>query len=189
VRTTDNLTEEEAKDMAAAANEDREPPIPGVNVLSPEEYLFFESVEEAESGLDMEIVMPAALPAMNLDGIDGDRMSFGDGVESRTAWLTYSDDAGRQFGITVERNVAPPGTPVTHITEHDMDEGSLGSYTSKSGVEYTTLTESNPDDSSETAVIATVMIGEYEYALVFVGFDEAERHAILDSADLSVYGE
>lgn len=38
-----------------------------------------------------------------------------------------------------------------------------------------------------TAHIATTMIGEYQYSLVFFGFDELQRTEIIDSVDLSVY--
>jgi hypothetical protein len=188
VRTNDDMTEEEAREMAAEDQEASDLPEAERNVIIPEE-IAFASAEEAETDLDMEIAMPSAMPEVNLDNIVGSVSDFGGGVETRTAWLNYSDEAGRMFGITVARHVAPNGLPVTSYTTTDIDEGSLGSYISQSGVEYTTLTESNPDDPSQTAHIATAMVGEYEYALVFFGFDEAEMHTIMDSADLSVYEE
>ena len=38
-----------------------------------------------------------------------------------------------------------------------------------------------------TAQIATVLLGEYEYSLVFVGFEPQEWQKIVDSTDLSPY--
>jgi len=185
MRTTESMTEDEAK---ALVETNQNAVIPdGAVMETPEiQELSFDTVQQAEKELDMLLVLPASLPDMVLDNANAQIVGFGEGLETRTCWLNYSDDQGRLFGVTVVREIIQPGTPVTGYTTHDIDDGSLGSYKSKSGIEYTTLTES--DDSGEmTAHIAYTMIGEYEYTLVFVGFEEAERQEIIDSADLSVY--
>ena len=184
MRTTVIDFEEEAREFAESNG----------NVSIPEDMIMdvesedftFDSAEQAAEEMGMEVPIPAAMPKMMLDSADGSVRKFGEGHESRTLWLNYSDAQERIFGITVNRDIVPEGEDITMYTETDMDEGSLGSYKSKSGVEYTLIKES--DESGEnTADIATVMIGEYEYVLVFMGFDEAERNEIIDSADLSVY--
>lgn len=185
MRTTENMTEQEAKKFAGE-NVDSSVP-DGATILRPDTKDFaFETVEQAQEMLDMKIAMPSDLPDMELESADGTIASFGDDTEKRTLWLNYSDKRGRMFGITTVREVIKPGAAVTGYTIHDIDDGSLGKYKSKSGIEYIILTESD-ETGEKTAHIATVMIGEYEYALVFFGFEEDERHEIIDSVDLSIY--
>lgn len=90
------------------------------------------------------------------------------------------------LGVTTKREVIPEGTPLTSYTLHEFDEGSEGSYRSKSGITFTTLAESD-STGERTAQIATVLLGEYEYSLVFVGFEPQEWQKIVDSTDLSPY--
>ncbi len=187
VRSDEEMTEQEALDMAKESVESR--PVEGANVVyaEPAEKTF-NSVEEAEAGMDMIIPMPSKMPEMKLDSATGQIIEWSEGSEMRTVWLTYSDDADRLFGVTVMRDIIPAGEPSTRLSESDMDEGSLGSYTSKTGVTYDTLTESD-ETGERTAHIATVTIGEYQYSLVFYGFDDAERFAVIDSVDLSAYSK
>jgi hypothetical protein len=189
IRSNEEMTEQEALDMAAEAAEAPEPTSEekaAANAEVDTREQSFASVEEAEAGMDMLIPLPEKLPEMTLESAEGQTVAWGEGAESRTVWLNYSDSAGRMFGLTVSREITPPGAPVTHYSENDMDEGSLGAYTSKTGVKYDTLTESD-ETGEKTAHIAVAQAGEYEYALVFAGFEEAERQQILDSVDLSEY--
>lgn len=185
MNTTENMTADEAK---AFVEEDLNENIPDeANAASAKvEKLSFNTVSQAEQRLGMPLILPAEMPEMSLDSATGEIAQFGEGLETRFCWLDYSDAQDRKFGITVTRDIVKEGIPITAYTTNDMDEGSLGTYKSKSGAEYTTLTESN-EAGDMTAHIATIKIGEYEYTLVFVGFDEAERHKIIDSADLSAY--
>lgn len=185
IRTTEDITEDEAK--ARAESDDTAPSAPE-NAVTPEQTEYqFESVEQARETMDMEIPFPADLPAMRFESGQGLSLALDtDGSEKRMVWLTYADDQQRMFGITVSRALFKPGVPHSSITTSDADPSSMGTYHSKSGFAYNTITES--DDSGEkTAHIATTMIGEYDYALVFVGFEQAEREAIIDSVDLSGY--
>jgi uncharacterized Rmd1/YagE family protein len=188
IRTTDGMTAEEAQAFAeenqAAAPEEGEAVVLADEV--PEQT--FNSVAEAEAGMDMVIPLPAAMPDLELSSATGQSFYFGESNKQSTVWLIYgSAEGGRMLGITVAREVVAQGEDITSYTEHDIDEGSLSSYTSKTGVKYDTLTESD-ETGERTAHIANAMIGEYDYAAVFFGFDETERQEILDSIDLSAYG-
>ena len=184
IRTNENLTEQEIKDIINNSEELPEDFDPS-QIIQPEtEDFSFTSVEEACEQLDMLIPMPADMPEMTLDDATGSKVSFGDDAQGRMVWLNYSDEDGRMFGVTVNRHISAPGSPAFGYTTHDMDEGSVGKYIGKSGDEYTTLTESD-DTGEKTAHIATIMLGEYEYSLVFFGFEESERTAIIDSVNLS----
>ena len=184
MRTTVIDSEEEARELV---EHDGTESIPEEIIMDVESEDFtFDSAEQATKEMDMVVPIPSAMPEMELDSADGTVHAYGEGHESRMLWLSYSDMQERMLSITVSRNIIPDGLDVTAYTETDMDEGSLDSYKSKSGIEYTLIRESG-DSGENTADIATVMMGEYEYALVFVGFDEAQRNEIIDSADLSAY--
>lgn len=174
VQTNSSMTEEEAKKLVeegqSIPDEDR-------NAVYPvsQEY---ESIADAEAALDLQAILPRQLPEnLTLSGISGISGS------TSTLWLEYADEEDRIFGLTISRTILEEGAS---YTLHDMDEGSLGSYTAKNGQTYTLLSESN-DDGTQTANIAMALVGEYEYAVVFVGYTEAQQQAVLESIDLTDY--
>ncbi len=185
LRTNQDITQSEAEQLVSVDFSTSSIPEEAVGQVQTQEFTF-DSVEEAEQTLDMEIVIPGAMPEIPLESAMGSTALFGEDMQSHTVWLNYQDDAGRMMGITVVREVVKPGSDVISYTTGDIDEGSLGKYKSKSGIVYQTLTESD-DTGSKTAHIATTIVGEYEYNLVFFGFEQSEREAIIDSADLSIY--
>lgn len=188
MRTTESMTEQEARELVEGDASAREENTAGVSQeavgQADVEEFTFATPEQAAAKLDLKLPLPAAMPELPLSSATGSVMRFGENYEDRTVWLNYGDPADKAFGVTVIREILPEGEAVTSYTTHDMDEGSLGRYKSKSGTEYTILSESN-EDGSLTAHIATTMMGEYEYSLVFVGFSQAERNAVIDSTDLS----
>ncbi len=187
VTTTEDMTQEEAEAMVKMSEGGVQPADADVKMMVEPDSLMFESVEQAEKDMDMNVILPETMPELPVSEIMGQKLDFGH-VENRMLWITYGDPEERAFGLTVGREVVKSTEPVIGYSASDMDEGSLGSYTSKNGTVFTTLTES--DDASErTAHIATVQVGEYEYTLVFFGFDDAERLAIIDSVDLSAYAQ
>lgn len=185
MRTTESMTEQEAQAFVAEDSATKAPP-EAMETPDMSNYTF-DNVEQAEREMDMKLILPGALPAMTLDSATGQTIQYGDSLETRTVWLTYSDAAGRMFGITTSRKIVAPGSSVTGYSTNEMDPGSAGTYQSKSGTQYTTLTESD-DTGEKVAHMAVATVGEYEYVLVFLGFEQAEREAIIDSADLSAYG-
>lgn len=186
VRSTESMTEQEAQALASEDSGEPENLPPEARGTADITEYDFDSVEQAAAKMDMQLVLPDSMPDLPLESASGQSIAFGDSAETRTVWLSYVGDNGQMFGITTTREIVAPGSSVTGITSGDMDPGSGGSYRSKSGAEYITATES--DESGElVAHIAVATAGEYEYVLVFVGFDQAEREAIIDSADLSVY--
>lgn len=182
VQTTESMTEAEAQKLVDDAKSDS---TEGASEAESENYTF-KTVEEAENKLDTKIAVPAKMPEFKLTEMTGQSVKWGDGMESRTVWALYGSPDSKAVGITVDKRIVKPDSEFTSIAISDMDENSMGEYKSKSGRIYTMYSES--DDSGEkTARIARTVIGNYEYALVFVGFEEAEMHEIIDSADLSVY--
>lgn len=184
LRTTENMTEDEAK--ALVTEVDASTPDDADVQQADSQELSFDTVAQAEQKLGFAVALPAKMPKMTLESAKGQIVKFGEDIEKRFCWLNYSDEQGRLFGVTVTREIIQEGRSVTGYTAHDIDEGSLGTYKSKSGIEYTTLSESD-ETGEKTAHIANAVVGEYEYALVFSGFSEAERHEIIDSVNLSAY--
>ena len=184
VHTNENLTEQEIKEFINNDSEIPEDIDPNLIIQPDTEEFSFTSVENACEKLDMQIPLPTAMPTMTLDEATGSKVSFDGNVENKSVWLNYSDKDGRMFGVTVNRQINAVEESILSYSTRDMDEGSVGKYISKSGDEYTTLTESD-DTGERTAHIAMIMLGEYEYTLVFFGFTESERVAIIDSVDIS----
>lgn len=184
VRTTNEMSEEEAR---AFVNDNlQEIDSEEVTLQADTKDYSFSTVEEATQNLDMIIPIPAAMPEMQLEPIEASVITFGDDSEIRTVWITYTDIHSRRLGLTVVREVMNGDS--TSFSSADMDPGSSGTYKSKSGIKFDTLTESN-SDGSMTAHIATTVVGQYEYSLIFEGFDQEQREDIIDSADLLVYSK
>ena len=185
MRTNQAMTEQEAQALVRDDLRERsDAPDGNSAVLAPQQS--FQSVEEAEAAMDMTLILPSAMPEVKMDSIKGQSLYNEAGYQNNTVWIVCSGPGGRMLGVTTTREVVPEGAPLTSYTLHEFDEGSEGSYRSKSGVTFTTLTESD-GTGERTAQIATVLLGEYEYSLVFVGFEPQEWQKIVDSADLSPY--
>lgn len=185
MRTNQAMTEQEAQALVRDDLQERsDAPDGNSAVLAPQQS--FQSVEEAEAAMNMTLILPSAMPEVKMDSIKGQSLYNEAGYQNNTVWIVCSGPGGRMLGVTTTREVVPEGAPLTSYTLHEFDEGSEGSYRSKSGVTFTTLTESD-GTGERTAQIATVLLGEYEYSLVFVGFEPQEWQKIVDSADLSPY--
>ena len=185
MRTNQAMTEQEAPALVRDDLQERsDAPDGNSAVLAPQQS--FQSVEEAEAAMNMTLILPSAMPEVKMDSIKGQSLYNEAGYQNNTVWIVCSGPGGRMLGVTTTREVVPEGAPLTSYTLHEFDEGSEGSYRSKSGVTFTTLTESD-GTGERTAQIATVLLGEYEYSLVFVGFEPQEWQKIVDSADLSPY--
>lgn len=185
MRTNQAMTEQEAQALVRDDLRERsDAPDGNSAVLAPQQS--FQSVEEAEAAMNMTLILPSAMPEVKMDSIKGQSLYNEAGYQNNTVWIVCSGPGGRMLGVTTTREVVPEGAPLTSYTLHEFDEGSEGSYRSKSGVTFTTLTESD-GTGERTAQIATVLLGEYEYSLVFVGFEPQEWQKIVDSADLSPY--
>ena len=185
MRTNQAMTEQEAQALVRDDLQERsDAPDGNSAVLAPQQS--FQSVEEAEAAMNMTLILPSAMPEVKMDSIKGQSLYNEAGYQNNTVWIVCSGPGGRMLGVTTTREVVPEGAPLTSYTLLEFDEGREGSYRSKSGVTFTTLTESD-GTGERTAQIATVLLGEYEYSLVFVGFEPQEWQKIVDSADLSPY--
>ena len=180
ITTNDSLmTQEQAKQLAQEEVTGTGRPQEG-NAITLEPVLY-QSIEEAQAALGLEVALPEKLPELPLKSVRGMELNDHDKI----IWINY-EDGEKLFGVTISWCVPDPNTTTTIIEVDDVDEGSMGSYQAKGGQRFDTLTDTN-QDGTKTANIAFAKVGWTEYALVFVGFDEGEIHQILDTVNLSAY--
>ena len=186
LQTTDHMTDQQLQEFLSES-------VVGIADLDENAFppmLNFDSIDQAQAELEIPIVLPAAMPEMEVDRVMGHVISHGE-AGTRTLWLDFTDEAERMLGVTISRSIFPPNLAPDESysvgTIVEMDDGSLGTYTSASGVEFTTITETEQGGEERTAHIAIALLGEYQYAIAFHGFDQAERERIIDSIDLSAF--
>lgn len=175
--TTDDqsMTEQKAKELAGQTREAAPQEGDKVIRLTEEE---FASIEEASEALALPVALPAIPEGYELQAVSGADFGF-----QKLMHITYADGEKR-LGITLQQRFPSPDGGA-EISFREMEEGSMGRYQSAAGYEFTTLREG--DGNGRFAEIFTVPLGDYEYSLVFFGLSEQELHAVVDSADLSVY--
>lgn len=138
----------------------------------------YSSVEEAEKEMGIKAVLPAVMPELKLDKVEGCVLND----NRKDMYIEYGSPDTKYFGITLGYEKLGQGE--SSVTTGDIDEGSLGSYTSAKGYKFDTLDESG---KGKTAHIYTTHVGDYEYSLVFSDFDEKEMEKVVDSVDLESY--
>ncbi len=138
----------------------------------------YSSIEEAENKMGIKAVLPALMPELELDNVEGCVLND----NRKDMYIVYGSPDAKCFGITLGYEKLEQGE--SSVTTGDIDEGSLGSYTSAKGYKFDTLDESG---NGKTDHIYTTHVGDYEYSLVFLDFDEKEMEKIVDSVDLESY--
>ena len=137
----------------------------------------------AEAGADVGIplALPEQMPDLALDTVSGYRLH--EQYASLTAVYGKVEE-GQAMSLSVEVQDLPEDSYA--LTQRDMDAGSRGSYTTPSGITYTTWSESN-EDGSKTAQVLSYSRDGLEYGMAFFGFTEAQWQAVADSLDLGIY--
>jgi len=180
VTSDKELNKDEVENMAENIEKAKKETQP--NESNTAKYIDFDSIEEAEKQLNMDIILPEKMPDLELEEIKASQMYVSENSGRTSVWLTYGDVNSKLFGITIIKDDIAD-EDVTIISGAEVDEGSMGSYTSKKGYKFTTLKESD-EEGKRTADIATIKKGNYEYSLVFFGFEKDEMESIIDSLSL-----
>lgn len=147
----------------------------------------FETVEDAEKEYDMDVVIPDKMPELKLSEVTGTKMYAGEDSSVSTIWATYGDTNEKAFALTVTRNDFADADDITNITKSDA-EGTGDKFVSEQGYMFDKLRDTD-EESGKTAEAMTTNIGQYEYSMVFFGFDESEMEDIVNSVDLSEYAK
>lgn len=181
VTSNENLEEKEAEKLADEVLEEE--------VKSDETTIakedVFNTINEAEEAYNMKVIMPENMPKLNLSELRGTQFYVGDNSNSSTIWATYGDADTKAFGLTVTKNDFNNSDDVTSISKTDA-EGSGEKYNSLKGYSFNKLYDRD-DTSNRTAEIYTISIGNYEYNMIFFGFDENEIENVVNSVDLKEY--
>lgn len=175
------MTEEEAKKLAQDPDmTSEEAEEQGASVYQVEEKSYA-TLQEAEDDLQLELALPGQMPDLELASVSGYRLN--DSYASIGA--VYGDVAGgKAMSFSAQVRDLPEDSYA--IENRDMDEGSLGSYTTPDGVTYSVWEESS-DDGSMTAKVVEYSQADLDYGMAFFGFTDAEWQAVVDSLDLSAY--
>ena len=183
VTSNGELSKEEAEKLADdAVNENAVPDDTNTAKMD-----VFETVEDAEKEYDMDVIMPDKMPELKLSEVTGTKMYAGENSSVSTIWATYGDTNEKAFALTVTRNDFSDADDVTHISGSDA-EGAGDKFVSEQGYTFDKLSDTD-EESGKTAEIMTANVGQYEYAMVFLGFDESEMEDIVNSVDLSEYAK
>lgn len=192
VTSNEELSEEEAEKLADDAVKDFEKAKEDAANYSGEgetpesvgTYETFETVEEIEEAYNIKIATPTAAPDIALSDITGSVMSYSDAGNETTAWLTYGDPDEKAYFITFTE-YSFEGGAITSVT--GADAAPTGeTYTSETGFTYDILNDSD-EETERTAKIYITGINNRQYAIGFVGFDDAEAETVVNSIDLSLY--
>lgn len=141
-----------------------------VLVLESKDY---DTLEAAAASLNIPVVMPQNTAGLALESISGQDSQFG-----KTLWVIYGTE-GRRMGVTVILD-QPASEDSTVISYSDVEGETLAPYKSAKGITFTRIKDEHGD-------YAVARVGNYQYILIFEGFDEQELRSVIDSADLSVY--
>ncbi len=138
----------------------------------------YSSVAEAEREMGMKVVLPEIMPDLEQSDVEGCILND----NRKDMYIVYGSSDSKCFGITL--GYEKLGEEESSVTIGDIDEGTLDSYTSAKGYKFDTFSESGEGGKCD---IYTTHIGDYEYSLVFEGFDKGEMKNIVDSVDLESY--
>lgn len=170
VKSTGELTQEEALEMAVEAEKDLEQ-TPAEERVNTSEKLSYYSIAEAEKNLGIPIAVPTALP----EAFEMDESVYVEKANRQTNIYVTFKNGEKLFGITIlADDVTEDMTSIT-ITD-SVYENSFKS----NGRDFNLFTE-------DGGLIATTDFGAVQYALISMGLTEDELKAIVDSVDLTVY--
>lgn len=174
VTTNDgSMTEAEARELAKDTKtlSPQEAKAAGEKVITLESEEFA-SPEAAASALGIPAVMPGNTAGLALDSVSGQDTGFG-----KNLWVVYGKE-GRRLGVTIILD--EPGENGTVVSYSDIEGETLTPYKSAKGNTFTRIRDEHGD-------YAVTRSGNYQYVLIFEGFDQQEIHSVIDSVDLSAY--
>lgn len=182
VVSNSDISENEAKELVKDYTQDYDKE--KSNYIAPE-YMNFETIEEAEKELDMDIVTPGYKPDIELSEIQGIKTYISENSSSATAWITYgSPESGICYGITATK-MDYQDKDVTSVLSTDS-QMTGEEFVSDKGFKYSLL-EDKDENSDRVAYMYLTYAGDYEYSVNFFGFDKAEMEKVVNSVDLSEY--
>lgn len=149
--------------------------VTGTEVRTPE-YKTYNGIEAVKEAIGVDIGLPGFIPE---DFVMESEIMVSESFDgNHNIYVTYesSTDPNRMFGITVATQNYSEGSMVVSVTDTVYED----EYVSKSGDHFSIMSE-----DGGTVVIAE--LGHLQYALIFLGVEEAEIYQVIDSVDLGIY--
>lgn len=180
VTANSDISEEEAARLAKEAVNDNVMPN-DENTVKPESY---NTIKDAEEAYNMKIAMPAVKPDLSLESVEGSISYISENSSTATIWATYGNIDEKAYGLTVTKKDFNDDD-ITDILSTDA-ETTGDKFVSDKGYEFDVLNEID-ETSGRSARIFVTYVGDYEYSIYFVNFDDAEIEDVVNSIDLREY--
>lgn len=180
VTANSDISEEEAARLAKEAVNDNVMPN-DENTVKPESY---NTIKDAEEAYNMKIAMPAVKPDLGLESVEGSISYISENSSTATIWATYGNIDEKAYGLTVTKKDFNDDD-ITDILSTDA-ETTGDKFVSDKGYEFDVLNEID-ETSGRSARIFVTYVGDYEYSIYFVNFDDAEIEDVVNSIDLREY--
>lgn len=180
VTANSDISEEEAARLAKEAVNDNVMPN-NENTVKPESY---NTIKDAEEAYNMKIAMPAVKPDLSLESVEGSISYISENSSTATIWATYGNIDEKAYGLTVTKKDFNDDD-ITDILSTDA-ETTGDKFVSDKGYEFDVLNEID-ETSGRSARIFVTYVGDYEYSIYFVNFDDAEIEDVVNSIDLREY--
>lgn len=180
VTANSDISEEEAARLAKEAVNDNVMPN-DENTVKPESY---NTIKDAEEAYNMKIAIPAVKPDLSLESVEGSISYISENSSTATIWATYGNIDKKAYGLTVTKKDFNDDD-ITDILSTDA-ETTGDKFVSDKGYEFDVLNEID-ETSGRSARIFVTYVGDYEYSIYFVNFDDAEIEDVVNSIDLREY--
>lgn len=180
VTANSDISEEEAARLAKEAVNDNVMPN-DENTVKPESY---NTIKDAEEAYNMKIAIPAVKPDLSLESVEGSISYISENSSTATIWATYGNIDEKAYGLTVTKKDFNDDD-ITDILSTDA-ETTGDKFVSDKGYEFDVLNEID-ETSGRSARIFVTYVGDYEYSIYFVNFDDAEIEDVVNSIDLREY--
>lgn len=165
-----SMTEKEARELVKERTPE-EAKADGAKVITLESQ-DYATPEAAAAALGIPAVMPKDTAKLPLDSVSAQDTGYGKNI-----WVTYGKE-GKILGVTILLD--QPAEGATVVSYSDIEGETLAPYKSAKGDTFTRIRDENGD-------YAVTRAGDYQYVLIFAGFNEQEIRSVIDSADLSAY--
>lgn len=180
VTTNNDISKEEAEKLAKDSVSDDTVPNEE-NTVKPE---IFSNIAEGEKAYDMKIVLPDEKPNLSLSEVKGSEVYLSENSSQATIWAIYGNPDKKAYGLTVtKKNYGDKD--ITDILSTDADTTG-DKFVSDKGYSFDVLNESD-EATGKIANIFITYVGNYEYSIYFVNFDNDEMYKVVNSIDLSDY--
>lgn len=182
VTANNDISEEEAARLAKDEAERIKAVMPDEkNRIKPDN---FKSIEEAERAYNMIVVLPDKKPDMDLSSVEGIETYITEKSSTSTIWAEYGNPDEKAYGLTVVKKKYVD-EDITDIFTNDA-KATDEKFVSDKGYSFDILKDID-EATGRSAKIFVTYVGDYEYSVCFMNFDDTEIEDVVNSIDLGEY--